>query len=86
MDKEQKKQAHLDERLRNHIEGKFGQAKRGFSLAKVMAKLPETSMTAIAMTFLVINLSTLAGRGIFSFFVVFWRKNCFCGVFYNLKL
>lgn len=48
IDKEQKKQAQLDERLRNHIEGKFGQAKRGFSLAKVMAKLPETSMTAIA--------------------------------------
>ncbi|NES79431.1 MAG: transposase [Okeania sp. SIO1H6] len=81
IDKEQKKQANLDERLGNHIEGKFGQAKRGFSLGKVMAKLPETSMTAIAITFLVINLSTLAGRGIFSFFVLFCSKNCFCGVF-----
>ena len=49
IDKNKKKQAQLDERLRNNIEGKFGQAKRGFSLAKVMAKLPETSMTAIEL-------------------------------------
>ena len=34
-------------------------AKRGFSLEKVMTKLSETSTTAIAITFLVINLSTL---------------------------
>ncbi|GGA36526.1 hypothetical protein CYANOKiyG1_54460 [Okeania sp. KiyG1] len=49
IDKEQKKQTQLDERLRNHIEGKFGQAKRGFSLGKVMAKLSETSTTAIEL-------------------------------------
>jgi len=49
IDKKMKKQAQLDERLRNHIEGKFGQAKRGFSLAKVMAKLSETSVTAIEL-------------------------------------
>ena len=34
-------------------------AKRGFSLEKVMTKLSETSTTTIAITFLVINLSTL---------------------------
>ena len=34
-------------------------AKRGFSLEKVMTKLSETSTTAIAITFLAINLSTL---------------------------
>ncbi len=56
IDKEQKKQAHWDERLRNHIEGKFGQAKRGFSLQKVMTKLPETSATAIAITFFILLL------------------------------
>ena len=33
-------------------------AKRGFRLEKVMTKLSETSTTAIAITFLVINLST----------------------------
>ena len=47
------------EKFRNVIEGKFGQAKRRFSLNLVMTKLPETSETSIAITFLVINLSTL---------------------------
>ena len=57
--KETKKQALDDERFRNGIEGKFGQAKRRFSLNLVMTKLAETSETSIAITFLVINLSTL---------------------------
>ena len=73
IDKEQKKQAQLDERLRNNIEGKFGQAKRGFSLEKVMAKLSKTSMTAIAITFLVINLSTLLKEA-FSLFLYFFGE------------
>jgi IS5 family transposase len=55
--KERKKQAAHDERIRNAIEGKFGQGKRRFSLARIMAKLENTSRTAIAITFLVINLS-----------------------------
>ncbi len=45
--------------MRNAIEGKFGQAKRRYSLNCVMSKLPSTSETSIAITFLVINLSTL---------------------------
>jgi hypothetical protein len=57
--KSTKKQAQDDERFRNTIEGKFGQAKRRFSLNLVMTKLPETSETSIAITFLVMNLSTL---------------------------
>ena len=57
--KEKKKEAVSDERVRNAIEGKFGQGKRRFSLGLVMAKLPETSETVIAMNFLVMNLSTL---------------------------
>lgn len=56
---EEKKQATDDERFRNAIEGKFGQAKRRFSLNLVMTKLPETSETSIAITFLVVNLSRL---------------------------
>ncbi len=39
--------------------GKFRQAKRRFSLNLVMTKLPETSETSIAITFLVMNISTL---------------------------
>lgn len=57
--KEKKKEARSDERVRNAIEGKFGQGKRRFSLGRVMAKLPETSETVIAMNFLVMNLSSL---------------------------
>jgi hypothetical protein len=40
--KSTKKQAQLDERIRNSIEGKFGEAKRRFSLGRVMAKLSNT--------------------------------------------
>lgn len=56
---EKKKQALEDERIRNTIEGKFGVSKRRFSLNRVMARLPHTSETAIAITFLVMNLSAL---------------------------
>jgi hypothetical protein len=56
--KSRKKQAQEDEKIRQAIEGKFGQAKRRFSLNRVMAKLSNTSSTAIAITFLVMNLST----------------------------
>ena len=51
-----KQQARDDERVRVQIEGKFGQAKRRFSLARVMPKLAETAATSIAITFLVMNL------------------------------
>lgn len=54
--KEKKKQAAEDERVRQAIEGKFGQAKRRFSLDRVMVKLDNTSLTAIAITFLLMNL------------------------------
>ena len=63
-----KKQAQDDEKFRSRIEGKFGEAKRRFSLGRVMTKLSETSKTAIAITFLVMNLSTLL-RQFFAFFV-----------------
>jgi hypothetical protein len=57
--KKKKKQALKEERIRNCIEGKFGQAKLRFSLGIVMAKLSHTSLTAITISFLVMNLSTL---------------------------
>jgi hypothetical protein len=53
---ELKQQARADEKVRVEIEGKFGQAKRRFSLARVMAKLAETAQCAIAITLLVLNL------------------------------
>ena len=57
--KSTKKQALDDERFRNAIEGKFGQAKRCYGLNCIMTKLSQTSITSIAITFLVMNLSTL---------------------------
>ena len=66
--KSKKRQALEDERIRNAIEGKFGQGKRRFGLNLVMAKLDNTSQTAIAITFLVMNLST-------------WWRRVFCVFF-----
>ena len=51
-----KKQAQEDEKARLAIEGKFGQAKRRFNIERVMAKLDNTSQTAIGIAFLVMNL------------------------------
>ena len=76
VDKEKKNQAQLDERFRSRIEGKFGEAKRRFSLNRVMTKLSETSQTAIAIIFLVMNLSTLL-RQFFAFFCIYLRIDTF---------
>jgi hypothetical protein len=42
-----RKQIQEDERIRNAVEGKFGQAKRRFSLNWVMARLAESSKTVV---------------------------------------
>ncbi len=68
--KEAKKQAQDDEGFRNTIEGKFGQAKRRFSLNLVMTKLTTTSESSIAITFLVVNLFKLL-RQFLSLFLSF---------------
>ncbi|MDJ0692666.1 MAG: IS5 family transposase [Xenococcaceae cyanobacterium MO_188.B32] len=75
--KEAKKQAQDDERFRNTIEGKFGQAKRRFSLNLVMTKLTTTSETSIAITFLVVNLSKLLRQfcSLFLSFLISTRTN-----------
>ncbi len=64
------KQAQADAAIRNQVEGKFGVGKRRFSLARVMAKLAPTAQTAIAMTFLVMNLEQLLRQLLFVFFAV----------------
>lgn len=75
--KSTKKQALEDERIRNSIEGKFGEAKRRFSLGKVMAKLSNTSQTTIAITFLVMNLSALLRQVFWLFLWLFNNKHLF---------
>ncbi len=57
-----------DERYRNAIEGKFGQAKRRYGLGRVMAKLSETAESSIAITFLVMNLEQLLKQLLMLFF------------------
>ena len=69
-----RKQALEDAKVRNQIEGKFGQAKRRFSLYRVMTKLANTSETAIAITFLVMNLEALLKR--LDFFRFSWFMFC----------
>jgi len=44
---------------RNHIEGKFGQGKRGYQLNNIKARLPETSESWVNAIFLVMNLTKL---------------------------
>lgn len=78
--KEKKKQALQDEKIRNCIEGKFGQAKRRFSLSRVMAKLPHTTLTVIAITFLVMNLSTHPSRFFCAFLCLFFQNRPFLGI------
>jgi len=41
------------------IEGKFGQGKRRFGLSLIMAKLAETSASAISISFIVMNLEKI---------------------------
>ena len=69
--KEQKRQEREDERIRNEIEGKFGQGKRRFGLEQVMTKLARTSETSIGLTFLVMNLVKLLRQ----FFCLFLCQN-----------
>jgi hypothetical protein len=75
--KSTKKQALEDERIRNSIEGKFGEAKRRFSLGRVMAKLSNTSQTTIAITFLVMNLSALLRQAFWLFLCLFQNIHFF---------
>jgi len=68
-----KQQARDDEKVRVQIEGKFGQAKRRFGLNRVMPKLANTAASAIAITFLVMNLERWLSHFLLFFLV------CFCG-------
>jgi hypothetical protein len=73
VDSQRETQARQDELDRIPIEGKFGQAKRRFSLSKIMCKLAETSETAIAITFIVLNIERWLKAIIFCLFL---RRKC----------
>ena len=63
-----RRQLREDEKIRNQIEGKFGQGKRRFSLSRVMAKLSSTAETSIAISFLVMNLERLLRQALLFIF------------------
>jgi hypothetical protein len=67
-------QAGDDARVRNQIEGKFGQGKRRFSLGRIMAKLDATAATSIAITFLVMNLERRLQLLLFVLFGWHWQR------------
>lgn len=75
-------QARQDELERIPIEGKFGQAKRRFSLSKIMCKLAQTSEAAIAVTFIVLNIERWLKAILFCLFlrhesdgpIGFWQR------------
>jgi transposase, IS5 family len=74
---ENQKQAQKDEKIRNCIEGKFGQGKRRFSLGRIMTKLEETSRTSIAIILLVMNLSRLLKETLLAFLCQFFKTILF---------
>jgi hypothetical protein len=57
-------QVHVRPGERNPIEGKFGQAKTGYGLDRIKARLRGTSESWIASIFLVLNLVKLAGAAL----------------------
>lgn len=57
-------QVHVSPGERNPIEGKFGQAKTGYGLNRIKARLKGTSESWIASIILVLNLVRLAGEAL----------------------
>jgi len=68
--REQKRIEREDESTRIAVEGKFGEAKRRYTLDRIGTKLRETSETSIMMVFLVMNLMVLARRKARAFFML----------------
>ena len=59
MSRAKKRELRQDELIRIEVEGKFGVAKRKYSLGRIMTKLRETSETTIALIFMIINLEKI---------------------------
>jgi transposase, IS5 family len=55
---------HVSPGERNPIEGKFGQAKNGYGMNRIKARLKETSQSWISSIILVLNLVKLAGEAL----------------------
>ena len=66
--KHENQQYRQDEIARIAVEGKFGQGKRRFSLARIMAKLAGTSEVVIMISFMVMNLEKILSSGLIFLF------------------
>jgi IS5 family transposase len=55
-DKKQRQLERSFEKIRNAVEGKFGEGKRRYQLGRIMARCQETSESVIMLQFLVMNL------------------------------
>lgn len=72
-DKKQRRLERLLEKIRNAVEGKFGEGKRCYRLGRIMAKRQETSESVIMLQFLVMNLERKLRVLLSQFFMVlFW--------------
>jgi hypothetical protein len=71
--KQEKQLRRSDETDRIAIEGKFGQGKRRFGLARIMTKLAVTSEVMIMISFLVMNLEHLLSRALYFGLYAWWR-------------
>lgn len=63
-----------DEVDRIAIEGKFGQGKRRFGLARIMAKLAHTSEVMIMISFMVMNLESVLSKAASFIGSFFWTR------------
>jgi IS5 family transposase len=71
--KSQLKQERADAKIRNAIEGKFGEGKRFYGLERIMAHLQITSETLISMQLLVLNFEKRLRLLLFKIFKVHFR-------------
>lgn len=65
---------HVSPGERNPIEGKFGQAKNGYGMNRIKARLKDTSQSWIASIILVLNLVKLAGHALLCLSFSAWNE------------
>ncbi|WP_027093439.1 transposase, partial [Cohnella thermotolerans] len=73
-----RKQEKQDAAQRNAIEGKFGEGKRKLGLGRICSRGAHTSLTVIAIQFLVMNLERRLRVLFFSFFRFIAFRPIFC--------
>jgi transposase, IS5 family len=92
MSHKEKKGLQKEMRGRNAIEGKFGQGKNGYGLAKIKARLKDTSESWIMSIYFVMNLVKLAQASFLSFLLLIFGvmklfgKHIFSSVLINQEI